>query len=195
MSFFLFEQLPSPTVRPDDPRLPRLVLNAARLTCFTRHMSDLWNEVARRYPCEVEAPWRPEVVPIDLRERACLRAEIEVMVTDLYGLSVEEFAYLLTAFPLLDRTQAALPGDVFIRQTNRGESVTPRSCITRDTALLEYCRYKGVAPPDDIVTFYAEIGVDISRQTGPVRNLEERVAEATRLGAIAYVPTPTRRRE
>ena len=195
LNFFLFAELPSPAVSRNDPRLPRLVLNAARLTCFTRHMSDLWNDVARHYPHELETPWRPELAPTDLRERARLRVEIEVMVTDLYGLSVQEFAYILTTFPLLDRGQPALAGDVFIRQTNKGERITPRSYITRDTALLEYCRYKGVAPPDDIVAFCAGIDVDISRQTGIIRNLEERVAEATRLGATAYVPTPTRRKE
>jgi hypothetical protein len=194
MSFFLFDQLPSPAVCREDPRFSTLVRNALRLTCFTRHMTDLWNETARHYPREVETPWRPELAATDLRERACLRVEIEVIATDLYGLSPEEFAYILTAFPLLDRSQPALAGDVFIRQTNKGERIEPRSYITRDTALLEYCRYKGVAPPEDIVAFYANIGVDISRQTGPIRNLAERVAEATRLGAIAYVPTPTRRR-
>jgi len=194
VDFFTVEQLPLPRVPLDDPRARTLALHTVRLSCFTQHMADLWEEMARHYPEDLSSPWRPELAATDLRERARLRAEIDAIVADLYGLSVEEFAYILTTFPLLDRSQPALPGDVFIRQTNRSERIEPRSYITRDTALLEYCRYKGAAPPEDIVAFYADIGVDISRQTSPIRNLEERVAEATRLGAIAYVPTPARRR-
>jgi hypothetical protein len=193
LDFHTVLQWPMP-LKPDEAVTKSLVLRATQLCCFTPHMADLWHQLAQHYPDDLEVPWRPELAATDLRERARLRAEIDAIVADLYGLSVEEFAYILTTFPLLDRSQPALPGDVFIRQTNRGERIEPRSYITRDTALLEYCRYKGVAPPQDIVAFYADIGADISRKTGPIRNLEERVAEATRLGAIAYVPTPTRRR-
>jgi hypothetical protein len=56
-------------------------------------------------------------------------------------------------------------------------------------------------PPTDIVTFFAEAGVDITgatdravAETGPIRNLRERVRVARELGAVAYVPTIDRRR-
>jgi hypothetical protein len=192
---FVLEQLPMPRVDKQSPEAREIVMRAARLSCFTGEMAGLWAAVAHDYPDRLVAPWRLDLAAADLRERARLRAEIDAIVAGLYELPVEEFAYILTTFPLLDRSQPALPGDVSVRRSNKGEQAKPRSYITRDTALLEYCRYKGVAPPDNIVAFYAGIDVDISRQTGPIRNLEERVAEATRLGAIAYVPTPTRRRE
>jgi len=194
VGYYLLEQTAFPRPSVDAEQSRAVIVRVLGLACFSSHMADLWNEVAQHYPDDLVVPWRPELAASRLSERARLRSEIDAIVADLYGLSVEEFAYILTTFPLLDRSQPALPGDLFIRQTNRGERIEPRSCITRDTALLEYCRHKGVAPPDDIVAFYADIGVDISRRTGPIRNLEERVAEATRLGAIAYVPTPTRRR-
>jgi hypothetical protein len=56
-------------------------------------------------------------------------------------------------------------------------------------------------PPADIVAFFAEAGVDIAgatdravAETGPIRDLRERVAMARELGAVAYVPTIDRRR-
>ena len=56
-------------------------------------------------------------------------------------------------------------------------------------------------PPTDIVAFFAEAGVDISgatdravAETGPIRDLRERVRLARELGAVAYVPTIDRRR-
>ena len=56
-------------------------------------------------------------------------------------------------------------------------------------------------PPTDIVAFFAEAGVDIAgatdravAETGPIRDLRERVALARELGAVAYVPTIDRRR-
>jgi len=191
---FVLEQLPMPRVDKQSYEAREIVTRAARLSCFTGEMAGLWAAVGHDYPDGLDAPWRLDLAATDLRERARLRAEIDAIVTGLYELPVEEFAYILTTFPLLDRSQPTLPGDAFVRRSSKGEQAKPRSYITRDTALLEYCRYKDVAPPEDIVAFYAGISVDISRQTGPIRNLEQRVAEATRLGAIAYVPTPTRRR-
>ena len=56
-------------------------------------------------------------------------------------------------------------------------------------------------PPANIVAFFAEAGVDIAgatdravAETGPIRDLRERVALARELGAVAYVPTIDRRR-
>jgi hypothetical protein len=56
-------------------------------------------------------------------------------------------------------------------------------------------------PPADLVTFFAEAGVDLGgatdravAETGPVRDLRERVALARELGAVAYIPTIDRRR-
>ena len=118
----------------------------------------------------------------DIVSRAQLRAEIDALVADLYGLSEEDFAYILTTFPLLDRDQPALAGDV----DDKGQ---PRSYITRDMALLELFKLRGKQPPADIVAFFAASGADISGITGPLRDLRERVDAALALGAVAYVPS------
>ena len=107
----------------------------------------------------------------------------------MYGLSAHEYARILSTFPLLDQDQSPLPGDVFIRITNKGEKVEPRGFITRDLALLTFFELTEQEPPDDIVAFFAEAGVDIERQIGPIRDLRERVEEATRRGAVAYIPS------
>jgi hypothetical protein len=149
------------------------------------------------------------------------RAAIDALFSDLFELTPSEYAYLLSTFPLLDRDQPPLPHDYRVRPTNKGLDHRPVSFITRDLALLTYFDYlagqlevkpdparvaricpDGVPePPVDIVAFFAAAGVDIAgataravAETGPYRDLRERVALARELGAVAYVPTIDRRR-
>ena len=105
----------------------------------------------------------------------------------LYDLSPAEFGYILTTFPLLDRDQPPLPDDFFVRWNKQGKpKLEPRSYVTRDTALLAYFRHRGIAPPDDLAVWYRdEVGVNMiddescPYRMGPIRNLEQRVAETT----------------
>jgi len=136
-----------------------------------------------------------------LRERAQLRAEIDVIVAGLYSLSPTEFAYMLTTFPLLDRDQPPLDGDLFVRWNKQGRpKLEPRSYVTRDTALLAYFRHRGIAPPEDLAVWYRdEVKVNMIDdefclfRMGPIRNLEQRVTEYSRLGAIAYIPSKAKK--
>jgi hypothetical protein len=138
---------------------------------------------------------------IDLRERARLRAEIDAIVAGLYDLPPAEFGYILTAFPLLDRDQPPLRDDFFVRWNKQGKpKLEPRSYVTRDTALLAYFRHCGIAPPDDLAVWYRdEVAVNMIDdelcpfRMGPFRNLEQRVAEAHRRGAIAYIPSKAKK--
>src|SRR5262249_10357236 len=122
---------------------------------------------------------------MDLRERARLRAEIDAIVASLYDLSLAEFAYVLTTFPLLDRDQPPLPGDAFVRWSKHGKpKPEPRSYVTRDTALLSYFRHRNLEPPKDPAAWYrSEVGINMvddeacPYRIGPIRGLEERVAE------------------
>lgn len=144
--------------------------------------------------------------------RAELRAAIDARVAEWYGLSVPEYARVLTAFPLLDRDQPPLEGDRFVtdatddvprgvegvdwEETDFGVyELKPRSFITRDLALLTYMCLKGVAPPQDLHAFYRdEVGLDpdgpLSRfRVGSVLDLIDRVELAREAGAVAYVPS------
>jgi hypothetical protein len=138
---------------------------------------------------------------LDLRERAGLRAEIDAIVAGLYNLSPAEFGYILTTFPLLDRDQPPLPDDFFVRWNKQGKpKLEPRSYVTRDTVLLAYFRHRSIAPPDDLSVWYRdEVAVNMIDdescpfRMGLIRNLEQRVAEYSRRGAIAYVPSKAKK--
>ncbi len=181
INFFLIEALAIARLRPEHPQFTAFLHRSLALTCTTPEFAELWDEVAASYPEAMPTPWRTGHAATDPAARAQLRAEIDALVADLYGLSEEDFAYILSTFPLLDRDQPALAGDV-------DEKGAPRSYITRDTALLELFKLRGKAPPADIVAFFATAGADITRLTGPLRGLGERVAAALALGAVGYVP-------
>lgn len=192
VTMFYIYQLPIPRLTHGSPHFDALVPRAARLTCTTPEFAGMWNEVATHYPeLTREDPLRFTDYALRFTDhplrfthyalRSHLRAEIDALVADLYGLSEEDFAYILSTFPLLDRGQPALAGDV-------DEKGGPRSYITRDMALLELFKLRGKTPPADIVDFFASAGADIARLTGPLRGLGERVAAALGLGAVGYVP-------
>lgn len=145
--------------------------------------SDLRDDVLRLTCIRPEYDGLPEaagfsnVAPaLTLPDRAACRARLDARVARLYRLSSKDFAHVLGWFRLLDQDQPPLPGE-------------PKSFITRDLALLEYLRLLGEAPPDDVVAFFGEAGVDLAPLTGEVRGLVERVRLATEQGAVAYVPS------
>ena len=84
--FFLY-QLPIPR-----DANPRVAIRAARLICTAPEFDDLAREAGFRGHGDGAT---------DLAERAKLRAEIDGLVAHLYGITEEEFAYILTTFPLV----------------------------------------------------------------------------------------------
>jgi hypothetical protein len=182
LNFFFLETLPWARPRLSDPVCQKLSAAAANLVSITP-------EIQLAEPA------------LDLRERARLRAEIDAIVAGLYDLSPSEFGYILTTFPLLDRDQPPLPDDFFVRWNKQGKpKLEPRSYITRDTALLAYFHHRGIAPPEDLAGWYRdEVAVNMIDdescpfRMGSVRNLELRVAEAHRRGAIAYIPSKAKK--
>jgi hypothetical protein len=182
----------------------------ARLACTTPELSGYWDAV---FP---ESPWTYESAERDLWKRAELRAELDAIVAALYDLSVEEYARVLTAFPLQDRNWKPLPGDCFLTETDEPDDkgallsdgapkyfrndagwfeCRPRSFVTRDLALLTYMRHKGHPPPLDLGAWFRDrVGIDpdgpLSRfHIGAVRPLLERVNMAKAIGSIPYVPS------
>jgi uncharacterized protein (DUF433 family) len=189
LNFFILQSLVLPRIELVNEAAHPILKCATHLCCTTPELASLWEEMAHHYPEEFPLPWSREQACLNIRERAELRAKIDARVAQLYGLTAHEYARILTTFPLLDQEQPPLPGDIFIRVTNKGEKVIPRSYVTRDLALLTYCELMHESPPTNIVAFFAEAGVDIDRQTGPIRDLRERIEEATRRGAVAYIPS------
>ena len=100
ISMFFIYQLPVPRLTAKDKAFAPIVERAARLICTTPEFDDLAREAGLRGHKQGAA---------DPAERARLRAELDGLVAHLYGLTYDEFAYILTTFPLVpeDVKQAA----------------------------------------------------------------------------------------
>ncbi len=98
LNFFYLYQLPVPRLTEKDAAFRPIVERAARLICTTPEFDDLAKEILGG-----QASSRA-VGATDPAERAKLRAELDALVAHLYGLTEEEFAYILTTFPLVDES-------------------------------------------------------------------------------------------
>lgn len=98
INMFYIYQLPIPRITADEPFFDDIVTRAAKLICTTAEFADLWNEV-------METPWTPECGATDEAERNRLRAELDGMIANIYGLTYEEFEYILSTFPLAPQAQ------------------------------------------------------------------------------------------
>ncbi len=92
LNFFYLYQLPVPRLTAKDKAFGPIVQRAARLICTTAEFDDLAKEVGLRSHKDGVT---------DPVERARLRAELDGLIAHLYGLTEEEFAYILTTFPLV----------------------------------------------------------------------------------------------
>ncbi|MDP3334869.1 MAG: hypothetical protein Q8S55_23230, partial [Methylococcaceae bacterium] len=159
----------------------------------TEEMANYWNHI---YP---DNTWTKDSAEKDLNKRALLRAEIDARIAKLYGLSLEDYARILTHFPLLDRRYEPLTGDKFIAE-GTDEEKTDRAFITRDFALHQYLLYlkaqgEDIAFIEDLESFYREkvqldpVSEESRFRIGEIKDLETRVDTAIKNGAIAYVPS------
>ncbi|MCI0336010.1 MAG: putative DNA binding domain-containing protein [Acidobacteria bacterium] len=94
LNMFYLYQLPVPRLTKQDKEFAPIVGRAAKLICTTPEFDDLAKEVGLGSHRSGET---------DEAERAQLRAELDGMVAHLYGLTEEEFAYILTTFPLVSQ--------------------------------------------------------------------------------------------
>lgn len=89
---FYIYQLPIPRLTEKDPGFAPIVNHAAKLICTTPEFDDLARDVGLKNHKNGVA---------DPIERGKLRAELDGLIAHLYGLTEEEFAYILTTFPLV----------------------------------------------------------------------------------------------
>jgi hypothetical protein len=92
LNFFYIYQLPIPRLTESDVKFWPIMNRAARLLCTTPEFDDLAKEVGLKSHKDGAS---------DPVERARLRAELDGLVAHLYGLTEDEFAYILTTFPLV----------------------------------------------------------------------------------------------
>ncbi|MBW4689196.1 MAG: ATP-binding protein [Komarekiella atlantica HA4396-MV6] len=100
LNYFYIYQLPVPRLTKSDRYFNDIVQRAAKLICTTPEFDELAQEVGLSHKQGVT----------DETERAQLRAELDGMIAHLYGLTEEEFSYILTTFPIVPESvkQAAL---------------------------------------------------------------------------------------
>jgi hypothetical protein len=95
INMFYVYQLRVPRLDQGDREFAPIVERAARLVCTTAEYDDLAKQVG------LESHKEGATDPAD---RARLRAELDGMIAHLYGLTEEEFAYILATFPIVEQS-------------------------------------------------------------------------------------------
>lgn len=115
-------------------------------------------------------------VPMDDWEVGLTRAAIDARVAVAYGLSLSQYAALLSTFPNLDRSQPMLANE-------------PKSFVTRDLALRAFCDLTHVSYPN-IAKLMREIGSGLPDPRPEYGDLGARLTAYRSMGAVPYRPTP-----
>ncbi|MBD2564369.1 MULTISPECIES: Eco57I restriction-modification methylase domain-containing protein [Nostoc] len=93
LNMFYVYQLPVPRLTKNDRNFNDIVQRAAKLICTTPEFDELAQEVGLG---------SHQQGVTDETECANLRAELDGMVAHLYGLTEDEFSYILTTFPIVN---------------------------------------------------------------------------------------------
>lgn len=112
INMFYIYQLPVPRLKQKDKWYKSLVERAAQLICTTDEFSELWSEVMR-------TKWSEKKVAIQDYDRNILRAELDGIIAHIYGLTEEEFTYILSTFPVVPQPQKVAAQNAY-RDVERG---------------------------------------------------------------------------
>ena len=96
LNLFYLYQLPIPRLPQTDKTFKTIVKRAAKLVCVWPEFDALAKEVGLRGSQDGVT---------DEKERARLRAELDGLVAHLYGLSEDEFAHVLSSFPVVQQLE------------------------------------------------------------------------------------------
>lgn len=94
VTLFVIKQLPIPRLTAGAPHFDAIVPRAAALTCTTAVFADLWESV-------MGTDWDESVGATETAVRQQLRDELDAIIAHLYGLNRDDFAHILTTFPLV----------------------------------------------------------------------------------------------
>jgi hypothetical protein len=94
LSFYYIYQLPVPRLPEKDPLFNSIVSRVARLICTTQEFDDLAVQLGLQSHKDGAAT---------ADERAQLRAELDGIIANLYGLTEDEFIHILSTFPVVGK--------------------------------------------------------------------------------------------
>lgn len=94
LNFHFVYNTPIPRLTEKDRWYRPIVERAARLVCTTPEFAALWEEV-------MNSKWASTSGATHEADRARLRAELDGIIAHVYGLTEEEFAYVLGTFPVV----------------------------------------------------------------------------------------------
>lgn len=112
INMFYVYQLHVPRLTSKDKWHKEIVERVAKLICTTDEYADLWLEV-------MKSKWSEKKVAISEYERNKIRAELDGIIAHIYGLSEEEFTYILTTFPVVPQPQKVATQNAY-RDVERG---------------------------------------------------------------------------
>lgn len=112
LNLFYLYQLPVPRLKPKDKWFTAILERAARLICTTEEFAELWEKV-------MKTKWTERKAATTEYERSKLRAELDGIIAHIYGLSEEEYAYILSTFPIVSQPQKVATQNAY-RDVERG---------------------------------------------------------------------------
>ncbi len=95
LSFYIVNDVPLPRLKKEDSFYKPIVEKAAKLVCTSKDYAELWQDV-------MKTKWTPKCGATDEAERRQLRAELDGIIANVYGLTEEEFSYILSTFPIVN---------------------------------------------------------------------------------------------
>ena len=98
LNLFYLYQLPIPRLNSKDKWFKQIIERAAPLVCTSEDFAELWQEA-------MKIEWNEKVVVKLETERNKLRAELDGIIAHIYGLTEEEFTYILGTFPIVAQAQ------------------------------------------------------------------------------------------
>lgn len=112
INMFYIYQLHIPRLTQKDKWYKEIVERVAQLICTSDEFADLWQEV-------MKSKWSEKKAATTEYERNKIRSELDGIIAHIYGLSEEEFAYILSTFPVVPQPQKVATQNAY-RDVERG---------------------------------------------------------------------------
>jgi len=115
LNFHFVYNTPCPRLKPEDTWYLPIIERSARLICTSDEYAELWEEV-------MKTKWSINVAANNDSERNQIKAELDGIIAHIYGLTEDEFVYVLATFPIVSKAQKQISLDYFNEITHLFEN-------------------------------------------------------------------------